>query len=135
MPESRAVTAPPLAVPLPAVSAPPAPPPAKPRPTRLPAGVPGDPGGSADPSAESDPPAPRAQALTDGRTYAGSVVLPGGAKIELGGIVWSEAQPRALLNDRIAGVGAWVEGFTVAKIEPERVALEKDGLTILLSLK
>ena len=49
--------------------------------------------------------------------------------------MWSDAEPRALLNDRVAGVGAWVEGFTVAKIEPERVALEKDGVTIFLSLK
>ena len=82
-----------------------------------------------------DPPAPRPQAPADGKTYAGSVPLPDGAKIELGGIVWSEAEPRALLNDRIAGVGAWVEGFTVAKIEPERVVLEKDGMTIFLSLR
>ena len=31
--------------------------------------------------------------------------LPGGEKIELGGIVWSETEPRALLNDRVLGIG------------------------------
>lgn len=108
---------------------------ARPRPARPPAATGGDPGASAAASPAPDPPAPRAQALADGKTFAGSVLLPGGAKIELGGIVWSEAEPRALLNDRIAGQGAWVEGFTVTKIEPERVTLEKDGLTIFLSLK
>ena len=82
------------------------------------------------------PPAPRApQAVADGKTYAGSVALPGGAKIELGGIVWSETEPRALLNDRIAAVGAFVEGYSLTKIEENRVALEKDGVTIYISVK
>ena len=80
--------------------------------------------------------APRApQAIADGRTYSGSVTLPGGAKIELGGIVWSETEPRALLNDRIASVGAYVEGYSLTKIEEDRVALEKDGVTIYVSVK
>ena len=63
------------------------------------------------------------------------MTLPGGAKIELGGIVWSETEPRALLNDRVAAVGAYVEGFTLSKIEQDRVVLEKDGVTISLSVK
>ena len=82
------------------------------------------------------PPAPRApQAVADGKTYAGSIALPGGAKIELGGIVWSETEPRALLNDRIAAVGAYIEGYSLTKIEENRVALEKDGVTIYISVK
>ena len=82
------------------------------------------------------PPAPRApQAVANGKTYAGSVTLPGGAKIELGGIVWSETEPRALLNDRIAAVGAFVEGYSLTKIEENRVVLEKDGVTIYVSVK
>ena len=130
-----AVTAPPLAAPAPEPSAAPGGAAARsPRPTPLPAAT-GEPDVPSAASAAPEPPAPRAQALADGKTYPGSVALPGGAKIELGGIVWSETEPRALLNDRIVGVDAWVEGFTVAKIEPERVALEKDGLTIFLSLK
>ena len=73
--------------------------------------------------------------LDAGRTYVGVVHLPEGRRIELGGIVWSEEEPRALLNDRIVATDAYVEGFTVAKIEENRVALEKDGMTIYLVLK
>ncbi len=81
-------------------------------------------------------PVPRApQAVADGKTYAGFVILPGGARIELGGIVWSETEPRALLNDRIAAVGAFIEGYSLTKIEQSRVALEKDGVTIYVSVK
>jgi hypothetical protein len=79
-------------------------------------------------------PAP-SSVLDNGRTYVGVVHLPEGRRIELGGIVWSEEEPRALLNDRIVATDAWVEGFTVAKIEENRVALEKDGMTIYLVLK
>jgi len=75
------------------------------------------------------------QAIAAGKTYAGSVTLPGGGKIELGGIVWSETEPRALLNDRIAAVGAFIEGYSLTKIEESRVALEKDGVTIYVSIK
>jgi type II secretory pathway component PulC len=69
------------------------------------------------------------------RTYAGSVTLPGGEKIELGGIAWSEEEPRALLNDRVVGVGGYVDGYSVSKIETDRVVLEKDGATIVLTVK
>jgi hypothetical protein len=78
---------------------------------------------------------PPASVLDDGRTYVGVVNLPEGRRIELGGIVWSEEEPRALLNDRIVATDAYVEGFTVAKIEENRVALVKDGMTIYLVLK
>ncbi|MFY9552665.1 MAG: hypothetical protein WAU32_16080, partial [Thermoanaerobaculia bacterium] len=70
-----------------------------------------------------------------GKVHAGSVTLPGGAKIELGGIVWSETDPRALVNDRIVGVGAYVEGYTVTKIEEDRITLEKDGAILVVSVK
>ena len=79
-------------------------------------------------------PPPRS-VLDDGRTYVGVVNLPDGRRIELGGIVWSEEEPRALLNDRIVATDAYVEGFTVSKIEENRVALVRDGMTIYLSLK
>ena len=80
-------------------------------------------------------PAPRRDRLVSGKTYAGSVTLPEGARIELGGIVWSETEPRALLNDRVLGVGAYVEGFRVGTIETERVELRKDDLTIFLTVQ
>jgi len=83
--------------------------------------------------APAAPAAPRA--LADGRSYVGAVDLPDGGRIELGGIVWSEDDPRALLNDRIVATDAYVAGFTVSKIEENRVELVRDGLTIYLSLK
>jgi hypothetical protein len=86
-------------------------------------------------AAPAEAPAPRRDRLVSGKTYAGSVALPEGARVELGGIVWSETEPRALLNDRILGVGGYVEGFRVESIETERVALRKDELTIFLSVK
>ena len=79
------------------------------------------------------PPPP--SVLQDGRTYVGKVILPDGARIELGGIAWSDEEPRALLNDRIVATDAWVAGFTVASIEENRVALVRDGMTIYLTLK
>ena len=66
-------------------------------------------------------------------TARGEVTVPGG-KIELGGIVYSETNPVAVLNGRIVGVGAVVEGFTVVGIEENHVELKNDGRTILLSL-
>jgi hypothetical protein len=78
---------------------------------------------------------PPTSTLNDGRTFVRVLNLPEGRRIELGGIVWSEEEPRALLNDRIVATDAYVEGFTVAKIEENRVALEKDGITIYLVLK
>ncbi len=111
--------------------APPAAVPRAPRPTRsaLPEGV--SFAETTPEATEAAPPPPPAH----GRNYVGSVQLPDGARIELGGIAWSEEEPRALLNDRIVGTGAYVEGFTVSKIEEGRVVLEKDGTTISISLK
>lgn len=120
--------APAAAVPAPPTAASP-----RPRPTRTPF-----PEGAAVMEGETvvaPPPQAAPQGPVNGKTYAGAVALPGGAKIELGGIVWSELEPRALLNDRIAAVGAYVEGFTLSKIEQDRVVLEKDGVTITISVK
>ena len=106
-----------------------APPSARPRPTKV-----GIPQGEDVSASVVEVPAPPS-VLEAGRTYVGIVHLPEGRRIELGGIVWSEAEPRALLNDRIVATDSYVEGFTVAKIEENRVALEKDGMTIYLVLK
>jgi hypothetical protein len=106
-----------------------------PRPTR--AAVSPLPSGRAE-DAAAPAPAPVSKpsgAIANGRTYAGSVPLSNGEKIELGGIVWSETEPRALLNDRVLGTDSYVEGFRVVKIEEDRVELEKDGVTIYLSVK
>ena len=75
-----------------------------------------------------------APALINHHTYVGSISLPGGAKIDLGGIVYSDSNATALVNGRPLGVGAYVEGFTIVRIEPGRLELEGDGLTIFLAL-
>jgi hypothetical protein len=103
--------------------------PTLPRPTRVPIPQTED----VAPGVVEVPPPP--SALEDGRTYVGIVHLPDGAKIELGGIVWSEEEPRALLNERIVAPDGYVAGFTVSKIEENRVVLVRDGMTIYLALK
>jgi len=102
------------------------------RPTRA-----APPPASADASPTAAPaPAPKPSGpIADGRTYSGSINLPGGGKIELGGIVWSETEPRALLNDRVVGADSYVEGYRVVKIEEDRVALEKDGVTLYITVQ
>lgn len=72
--------------------------------------------------------------LINGHTYVGSITLPGGSKIELGGIVYSDTNATALVNGRPVGTGATVEGFAIVKIEPGRLELEGNGLTIFLAL-
>ena len=103
--------------------------PARPRPTRVAIPQTED----IAPQVVEVPPPP--SEIRDGRTYVRLVVLPDGSRIELGGIVWSEDQPRALLNERIVATDAYVAGFTVASIEENRVALVRDGVTIYLALK
>ena len=76
-----------------------------------------------------------APALSDGKTYVGEVTLPGGERIELGGIVFSETNPVALINDRVIGTGGGVGGFTLTEIQPDRVKLEGADGTIWIRLK
>jgi hypothetical protein len=78
---------------------------------------------------------PAARASAAGRSYHGKVTLPDGGSLELGGIVWSDEDPRALVNDRVVGVGAYVQGYTIEKIEEDRVVLEKDGKRITVTVK
>ncbi len=73
--------------------------------------------------------------LADGKTYFGEVSVPDGAKIELGGIVFSESNPVALINDRVMGPGASVGEFTIVSIQPDRVEMKGRGITIFLALK
>jgi hypothetical protein len=112
-----------------------------PRPTRAPrrSATPAARAGSAAPAAapQAAPgPPDRPISLVNGGTYVGSVMLPGGAGIELGGIVYSESNATALVNGKILGAGAFVEGFVIQRIEENRIELSNTaGLTIFLSLK
>jgi hypothetical protein len=110
------------------------------RPTRAPrmaAATPVSPGPFS--SVQGFPPATvapdRPTALVDGKTYFGSITLPGGTRIELGGIVSSESNATALVNGKIVGAGAYVDGFTVIRIEEGRIELQGNGLTIFLALR
>ena len=83
----------------------------------------------------SGSPRARPAAAAVGKSYHGKVDLPDGGSLELGGIVWSEADPRALVNDRVVGVGAYVQGYTIETIQEDRVVLEKDGKRITVLVK
>jgi hypothetical protein len=83
------------------------------------------------PDAEPRP----APVAADTKTYVGEVTAPDGAKIELGGIVFSETNPVALINGKVLGPGATVEEFTIVSIQPDRVELRGRGITMFLSLK
>jgi hypothetical protein len=61
--------------------------------------------------------------------------LADGTRIRLGGIAWSEAAPLAYLNGRLVGVGESVAGFRVARIERERVVLERAGERLTVALR
>lgn len=94
---------------------------------------------SAPPSASQPaPPRPRGSASSSApaaRPHVGTYVAPNGGKIELGGIVYSETSPVALINGRVVPQGAIVEGLTVVSIEENRVELRGDGVHVFLSLK
>lgn len=93
---------------------------------------PGDaPRGRTAPEAEPRP----APVAMDTKTYVGEVTAPDGAKIELGGIVYSETNPVALINGKVLGPGAMVEEFTIVSIQPDRVELRGRGITMFLALK
>ena len=84
------------------------------------------------------PLAPTAPTPPAGRVsgdYLRRVDLPDGTRLELGGIVYSEAAPFAYLNGRLVGVGEFVEGFRIDRIERERVLLSGDAGALTIRLK
>jgi hypothetical protein len=90
---------------------------------------------AASPAAPVPAVADRAAGPVSGRTYTGSVTLPGGAKLELEGIVYSDTNATAVVNGRIVGEGAVIEGFTVSGIEETRVTFSGNGLTFFLVVR
>jgi hypothetical protein len=69
------------------------------------------------------------------RAYVGEMPLPGGGKISLDGIVYSESNPVAVVNGKVLPPGGYVEGFTIVTILPDRVELEREGAKIFLTLR
>jgi len=73
--------------------------------------------------------------LEDGRSYVRAAALPGGRKLELRGIAYSDTQPVVLINGKVLSPGEGVEGYTVVAIGPERVELKGAAGTLYLTLK
>lgn len=69
------------------------------------------------------------------KTYVGEAVFPDGVKIELGGIVFSETNPVALINGKVLPPGGIVEEFTIVSIKEDRVELRGRGTTLFLVLR
>jgi hypothetical protein len=88
----------------------------------------------ATPSADR-PPERKARAPVAPAVFAGEMPLPEGGKITLDGIVFSETNPVAVLNGKITPPGADVDGYTVTRIYPDRIELERDGKSVSLTLK
>jgi hypothetical protein len=90
---------------------------------------------AADPFTGTRETRPHSPPNAQGRSYPGELPLPGGGKITLDGIVFSETSPVAVLNGHVLPVGGFVEGYTVVRILPDRVELEADGARVLLTLR
>lgn len=81
--------------------------------------------------------APRAAppARRDTGTFLRSAEMPDGSRLELGGIVYSETNSFAYLNGRLVGVGEFVLGRRVARIDRNEVELAGSDGPIRLRLK
>lgn len=133
-----APTAPAAVAPAPAAAAAAAPIPVAPAPTALAPAAP--PTLAPQPAPRPGPVPPARVAVPVAAAGAESLVvrelpLEGGRKLGLGGIAWSELAPLAYLNGRLVGVGESVEGYRVARIERDRVHLEKAGRSLVLLLR
>ena len=81
------------------------------------------------------PPAPAKEVSQGAGDYLRSVEFSDGTKLELGGIVYSEAAPFAYLNGRLVGVGEFVLGRRIDRIDRDKVILSGEGGEIILRLK
>jgi len=67
------------------------------------------------------------------RTFNGAANLPL-ARLELEGIVYSDANPTALISGHVVRPGSYVEGYTVLSIGRDRVELQGENEKIVLIL-
>ena len=81
------------------------------------------------------PAAPAKKPSSGPGDYLRKVEFADGSSLELGGIVYSEAAPFAYLNGRLVGVGEFVLGRRIDRIERDKVVLSGDDGTIVLRLK
>jgi hypothetical protein len=85
-------------------------------------------------AAASNTAAPPPAGQSGQRTFVHTATLAGGQTIELGGIVYSESNPVALINGKVVAPGSLVGDFTVVQIRPERVDFSGNGTTFSILL-
>ena len=90
---------------------------------------------TAAPSPGSPPAAPPPGQSSPTTSFVRTAKLADGVEIRLGGIAWSEVTPLAYLNGRLLGVGESVGAWRVARIERDRVRLERGGEQVTVSLR
>jgi len=90
-------------------------------------------GSAAAPAPERASRGSAAAALRDGSTFVRVADLPSGEKIELGGIVWSDTNPVAVIGGQLLSPGARIGDFQIVRIEENRVTLYGRGVTIYLT--
>ena len=73
---------------------------------------------------------PRAQ-----REYVRRIELADGTKLELGGIAYSDVAPFAYLNGKLLAVGERTAGFTLVRIERDRVVVRGATGDLTIRLK
>ncbi len=78
---------------------------------------------------------PPASADSSLQSVVRTLDVPGGGRIELGGIAWSEDRPFALINGRVVGPGDSIESLTVVRIQQRAVELQGDAGHFLVRLK
>jgi len=81
----------------------------------------------------SQPPPPETP-LVDGKVYIQSIDMPGAPKVNLGGILWSDKNPLAMINGISVSVGDEIADVTVVAIEPKRVKLKAQGREFFIRL-
>jgi hypothetical protein len=78
---------------------------------------------------ERDPFTRSFQATTD-------ITIPSiSSEWELGGILFDETNPTAIINSRIVKAGEMIDGARVLKIDKSKVLLERNGNPFALSIK
>jgi len=89
------------------------------------------------PAAPASPrPAPTISgAKAEPTSFVRVATLPGGTKIALDGIVYSETNPVALIDGRVVAPGGSVGDFQLVRVEQNRVELRGAGRTIWISLQ
>ena len=68
------------------------------------------------------------------RTSPGPAARTSAASWRLSGILYSDQQPLAIINNRPVGVGDRVDGATVVEIKKRQVTVESDGRRISLTV-